>query len=337
MKRLQYLPRGQRLFIFVLIFGGGLMLLVALVILLILSSINSAERRSGQAIAEGVTVTEYATLPDDDAYPATVAASPDGLVYTASYASGRVWRIDPDGVAVPVPGSLEQLGAVTALAFGPDGTLVIIDRLTSDFRSTGGAIWTLSPAGDLDTFGDLDAVDALQEPQDVAVDADGNIYVLDRSRRQIWRFDTAGDAVLWWEVPPDDLQAADTLPNGLAYDSATNTFLVAGTEPDILYRVAADGESSEVIYRHETGQVPGFDGLDITSDGTIYAAANALNAVVRVESGAELVVIADNFRGVSDIAYHDGRLYASNFDSRALVLPGVNPQLPFGLDVITFE
>ncbi len=341
MKNLQRLPRGPRLVIFILLMMGGLFLIAAFVVFLILLSVNSAERRVAFPVAEGVTIAEYASIPGEDIYPATVAVSPEGTVYTASYATGTVWRIDPDGVAVPVPGSAERIGSVTALAFAPDGTLYILDRLTADFRSQGGAIWALSPQGDLDAFGDLDAVDVLAEPQDAVVDSFGSVYVLDRSRREVWRYDPSGSAELWWEPPPDDPQSLSVLPNGIAYDSASSAIVITDTELDTIYRVSLDGQNSEIVYRYdsevESGDAPGFDGVTVAADGAIYAAASVINAVVRVDPGAGLTVIAGNFRGASDVAYADGRLYVSNFDSRSLVVPGVNPQLPFALDVIEFE
>ncbi|MCS7070107.1 MAG: hypothetical protein NZM00_01265, partial [Anaerolinea sp.] len=92
---------------------------------------------------------------------------------------------------------------------------------------------------------------------------------------------------------------------------------------------------SEVIYRHgERANPPGFDGITVTNDGTIYTAALGQNGIARVDDG-DLDYIAGMFRGASDVAFAPpNRLYVTNFDQAALVLPLIQPQLPFAIDVI---
>src|SRR5690606_19703748 len=96
-QRIQQLSRPQRVLIFILIFGGGIFLLLALFAVLALQALNSAQRTVAVALSEGVTVSEFATLPDDDSYPASITVGADGFVYTGSYVSGALWKIAPDG------------------------------------------------------------------------------------------------------------------------------------------------------------------------------------------------------------------------------------------------
>ena len=70
--------------------------------------------------------------------------------------------------------------------------------------------------------------------------------------------------------------------------------------------------------------------------GEIYVALLNWNRVARLEEG-ELVMLAKDFRGASDLAY-DGardRLYVTNWNQFSLGF-GTKPQLPFAIDVIEF-
>ena len=63
----------QRRLVFLLIFGGGILGLVAITLLLVSSALNGSARVVSVALVPEVTVRQFAALPDDDAYPATVA------------------------------------------------------------------------------------------------------------------------------------------------------------------------------------------------------------------------------------------------------------------------
>lgn len=328
--------RGQRLLLFFLIFGGGLLGIAALTVFLLILSINNAPREMAVAVAEGVTVTEFAILPDDDAYPATVTVAPDGRLYTGSYATGAIWEISPEGeVLRELPETRERIGSVAGLAVAPDGTLYVIDRTDSDPRAAGGALWAIPPDGETVTaFGaGIDDAEGFVSADDITVDAAGNIYVSDRGRREVWRFNPDGVGQPWW-FPPDN-EEGDILPTGLVYDPSTETLLIADFGQATVYRVTLDGQNTEVIYSASDSS-PGYDGLAVAPDGTIYVAALGERAVVQLTDG-EPLILANNFRGASDVTFADGRLFVTNFDQRGLVLPGIQPQLPFALDVITFD
>jgi sugar lactone lactonase YvrE len=341
LRRIQSLPRGQRLLIYVLIFGGGVALMCAITFYIILLTINASPRVMAQALEAGITVREFAQLPGDDAYPASVTVDAVGTIYTASYMTGAVWLITPAGEISELPGTRDQFGAVAALAAGADGSLYVLDRLDADYRAAGGTIWRIAPGGEIAEFGTIDDATGFISADDIAVDAEGFVYVSDRGRRQVWRFDTAGSGAPWWTI---DLDAGGTLENesydplGLAYDPSTASILIAVSELNRVYRVSLDGETSEVIYQLPEGEDSLIlYGITAAPDGTVYAASyrsGSANGIVRIDGPTQATYIANNFRGSSDVAYGNGRLYVTNFDSTGLVLPGVDPKLPFALDVI---
>lgn len=336
LRNIQQLSRPQRQLIFALIFGGILMAIVGLTALLIAASLNP-ERQDAVSLAEGVTVRQLAALPDDDAYPPSVAAVVGG-VYTGSYVTGAVWRIDADGTVAEAAGTRDAIGAVSGLAAAPDGTLYVVDQLDTDTRSAGGDVKRLSPDGSLGVFADLASEGGFTTPDDITLDGAGRVYVSDRGRNEIWRFEPDGSgAVLFWSLAAEaENQVAVT---GLAYDPVSDGIIVTEPERNVIYRVPVTGGEAEILYQHpaDAPYPPGFDGATVTPEGVVYVAALGQNGIVRVENGT-IQYIAGQFRGSSDVDTVDGvRLYVANWDQSALAIPVVQPRLPFGVDVIAIE
>jgi len=334
LQSIQRMNTWQRILLFIPIFGGGLFALVAVTVLLVSNTINT--RGTSVALSDTVTVKQFVTLSDNDAYPAAVAVAPNGTIYTGSYKTGTLWSITPAGDITEIPGSRDAIGAVSGLTVAPDGTLYIVDRSESDPRTTGGSIKRLTPDGKITTFAESPGTTGFTSPDDIAVDAAGNVYVSDRGRDTVWRFTPDGSSAIAWWTPPLLDGVENYEPTGLAYDAARSALLITDGIVNTLYRVSADGVTSELLYRHgDRPDAPGFDGLTITPDGVIYLAALGQNGVARLDGDA-LTYIAGLFRGSSDVDYSavNNRLYVTNFDSSSLVVSALTPRLPFALDEI---
>jgi sugar lactone lactonase YvrE len=330
-QRIQQRPESQRKLIFAVLFGAGILLIVLLAASLFLLTLNGGREQS-VALVEGVITREFAVLPDDDAYPAAVATGSDGLVYTGSFASGVVWSITPDGGLREIPKSRDQIGAVTGLSVGPDGALYVVDQLDTDITTFGGDIKRIAPDDSITVFAKIDDERGFLRPYDIALDSAGIVYVSDRGRAEVWQFSPAGAGSLWWTAPANSER--NPAPTGLAYNAALDALLITDSNLDIIYRVSIETGTAEVLYDHGgADHAPGFDGITVGPDSTIYAAALAQNGLVRLDDGA-LNYIAGVFRGLSDVDYAAGRIYASNFDSFSLIVPLVRPRLPFAIDVI---
>lgn len=336
LQRILALPQGQRLAIFILIFGGGLFALVLLTLVLIRSGESPAARSQGVALVEGVTVQEFATLPDDDAYPNAVAVAADGRVYSGSYKSGAVWVINSGGQPAEIAGSREAIGAVSGLAAAPDGTLYIVDQADSDPATAGGSVKRLTIDGTISAFASLPDERGFVIPERVAVDKAGLVYISDRGRDEVWRFNPDGSgALLWWRPPPlEGVARYDA--TGLAYDAAGDTLLITDGLNDTLYRVTiTDPTQSELLYRHGSRPNPPLlYGVTVTGEGSIYVAALAQNGIARL-NGDNLEYIAGLLRGASDVAYSaPDLLYVTNWDQTSLQRATDKPFLPFALDVV---
>jgi sugar lactone lactonase YvrE len=337
---MQSMSKPQRRFLFLTFFIGGLLLLVLLFVLLSFNSLNSAARTQGQALVPEVSVRPFAALPGNDAFPAVVTVAPDGWIYTGSFASGAVWAISPDGAQVnEVAGTREGIGAVSALAFLPDGTLLVLDVRDTDPRSAGGRVVRVQD-GIVSAYADLPDDRGFVAPNDMVVTPDGALYVSDSGRNEVWRFApesaTVADARVWWTPPrPADTPLPRSFITGLAYDPFREALIITDPETNIVYRASLADGATEVLYEHGGREFPpGFDGATVTPDGALYVAAFGQNGIARVEDG-ELAYIAGLFRGASDVdSDASGRLFVPNFDQSALIIPLVAPQLPFEIDMI---
>ena len=336
---LSRLNRSQRLIVFFVVFGGTGVLLLAFALNLILSSF-AAPRNQAVALVDGVSVTEFVALPDDDAYPASLAVAPDGTVYTASYATGAVWAISPDAVVAELPRSRDLFGSVAGLTTGPDGSLYVVDRLDPRSQPGQALIWRVTTAHQIEEFARIDDAQGFLSPDDIALDSSGWVYVSDRARGEIWRFQPDGSGGLaWWQAPPAEA-ANQPEPTGLAYDATRDAIIVSDSITNAIYRIpvttGALAGSAEILYQPDSSDIlPGLDGLTVTADGTIYVAALALNQVARLEAGT-LIAIAAEFRGASDVAAAGtDRLYVTNWDQFSLAFRFVPSRLPFALDLIT--
>ena len=303
---------------------------------LLLSALRAGEREMAQALLPGVTLSEFATLPDDDAYPAALASAPDGTLFTGSFASGALWRIDASGRAYEIPGTRDALYSVSGLTVTADGTLYILDgAIGAGQGSADPAIYTLSAAGELGRFASV--ADA-QLPDDIAVDAAGKVYVSDWGMDVVWRFSPGGAGEVWWR-PPAVSDTDEIDPIGLAYDATQDALLISDPIGGRVYRVPVGSENpradTEILYDHggASSSAPGFDGLTVAADGAIYLAALGQNQLQRLSDGS-ITVIAAGFRGISDVVHHDGRLYVTNWDQVSLVSQLVPAHLPFAIDVI---
>lgn len=329
------LTRFKALLVLVLTLAIGAVVIAALTWFVI----GSAPRSQAIALAEDVTVAEFARLPGDGAYPAALAISGDGAVYTGSYQTGALWIISPQGDVREILGARDRIGSVTGLDAAADGALFILDRLTP-LDAQGAIIWRYA-ADELSAIVEIpaDETAGVMLPDDIAVDSEGRIYISDRDPARVWRYSRAGknEGVIWRGSA--DLKTA---PTGLAYDAARDALLISDSERDAVYRLPLTGDiadaraTAESLFDDQAQNDYGFDGIAVTSAGDIFLALLNWNRVARLDEGA-LTMLARDFRGASDLAYDAARrrLFVTNWNQFSLGF-GTRPQLPFAIDVIAF-
>jgi sugar lactone lactonase YvrE len=141
-------------------------------------------------------------------WPWSVAVGADGSLYIADTGNSRVRKVDPAGVITTLAGNGKKAysgdggpatwAAVrpTAVALGAGGTFYIADAGNNRVRrvDADGVITTFAGNGEAGYSGDGGpAIEAsLHDPTDVAMGADGSLYIADTLNNRVRKVDTAG-------------------------------------------------------------------------------------------------------------------------------------------------
>jgi hypothetical protein len=187
----------------------------------------------------------------------SIAADKDGVVFAATGAPARVYRITPDGKSATIfePKELQvqsialgQDGAVYA-ATSPDGKVYRITRKA-------GAAATTAPEFAAETFFDPKT----KYIWDLAFDAQGRLYIATGDNGEIYRVDKNGQGGVFFKSDEAHMRV-------LAFDPKGN--LIAGSDGSgLVYRISPAGEGF-VLYSAPKKEITA---LAVDAAGNIYAA-----------------------------------------------------------------
>jgi WD40 repeat protein len=210
----------------------------------------------------------------------SIAADKDGVVYAATGAPARVYRITPDGKSSTIfePKELQvqsvalgQDGAVYA-ATSPDGKVY---RLT---RKAGGS--ATAPEFDEQTFFDP----RTKYIWDMAFDAQGRLYIATGDNGEIYRVEKNGQGAVFFKSDEAHMRV-------LAFDPKGN--LIAGSDGSgLIYRISPAGEGF-VLYSAPKKEITA---LAVDAAGNIYAAGTGEKRAVTA-SGASSATPATPAQG----------------------------------------
>jgi WD40 repeat protein len=186
----------------------------------------------------------------------SIAADKDGVVYAATGAPARVYRVTPDGKATVIfePKELQvqsialgQDGAVYA-ATSPDGKVY---RIT---REPGGV--ATAPEYAVETFFDPKT----KYIWDMAFDAQGRLYIATGDNGEIFRVEKNGQGAVFFKSDEAHMRV-------LAFDPKGN--LIAGSDGSgLVYRITPAGDGF-VLYSAAKKEITA---LAVDAAGNIYAA-----------------------------------------------------------------
>lgn len=203
--------------------------------LLVLDVGNDLLRRIDATTGEMTTVAGYGAGGAISTWmhlPHGIVALEDGSAVVATR-SGRLVHVDPDGLPTHFAGSGDTVhggdgGPATAAGFwgtglarGPDGSIYVADDLNHRIRriDTAGTIFTVAGDGDNGSNGDGGpAINAgFAGPHGVAVDALGNLVVIDEDRVRYVNLSQSSATVAGVTILPGNVETIAG-GNGEGYD-----------------------------------------------------------------------------------------------------------------------
>jgi len=244
-----------------------------------------------------------------------VAVSPSGVVYISDTLNHRVRSFTLNGILTTLAGTGQagfngevvlpgqaRLNRPGGVAVDGQGNWYVADTANNRVRKVqpGGNLFTIAGNGNASYFGDggQAAKGSINQPESIALDAQGNIYIadtLDNAIRKvtpsgmITTFAGTGAAGYSGDNGPAT-QARLRLPKGVAVDAAGNVY-VADTGNSQIRRIDASG----LITTIDTGGAlleP--RGVAVDRAGNIYIADTGNHVVRRVSPGALVTTIAGN-------------------------------------------
>jgi gluconolactonase len=246
------------------------MILYPLIAALISSSGAGAD--AADLVAPGAKLE---TLWSEGSFTEGGALAGDGSILFSDIGD-RIMRFDPKTGSVSV--FREPSGRANGLIFDPKGRLI-----AAEGANTGGGrrVSLTEPDGTVRTLADRYQGKRFNSPNDVAVDVRGRVYVSDP--RYVGDDPRELDHESVYRIDPDGavtrLDTTASKPNGLAVSPDQATLYVADNGPRRRVLLALDldasGNASRPRVLHDFGPGRGIDGMTVTTDGRVVAAAGS--------------------------------------------------------------
>ncbi len=260
------------------------------------------------------------TLLTDLRAPTGVAVDGQGNVYVADSQNDRIVRVEADGTATTIAGTLDRAGSS---GDGGPATEALLDT-----------------------------------PFDVAVDTDGNIFIADSRNHRVRRIDAdgtittvagtgsagnAGDGGPATGAQLNTPKAVAVDATGTLYIADTNNYRVRHVGQDgTIETIAGNGESAvrELPPSGQATDIPvvGVEALAVDGAGNLYLATNPTSYALRVDSTGAFRVVAGGGSSeadqvpATDVAFSEvwglaidpasGDLYIAS-DTKVRLVPGV--------------
>jgi sugar lactone lactonase YvrE len=208
-----------------------------------------------------------------------VAVDSTGNVYVADAGNDEIREITPAGVVSTLAGSADQPGSSngtgtaaefadpTGVAVDSAGNVYVADTANQEIRkiSPTGVVTTLAGyAGQLGSTNGTGSAARFYDPDGVAVDSAGNVYVADFGNEEIRKITPSGVVTSLAQL--QGLQAAE--PLGVAVDNVGNVYVTGNAIVDgIIYKISPAGVATPLA--------AGFydpSGVAVDSAGNVYVA-----------------------------------------------------------------
>ena len=258
--------------------------------------------------------------------PESITADDAGNLYFSMAGAIHKYTTDHQIVqlaAIPVP--VQQGASVGGVKVGPEGYIYATVASFNPALSVS-SVWRVSPDGQqVNQFVSFPS-DSL--PNDLVFDPQGNMYITDSSKGQIWKVDQTGKAEVWLthtllagsvEAP---VAGSPLGANGIAFDRFRRHLYVMNTDFGRIVRIGFRHGCPHGIKVVTTNDLlKGGDGIAFDVLGNIYVANNGTDRILVVSPfGGSVAVLVDGApldspsSLVFGTAHHDRHtLYVTNF------------------------
>lgn len=189
----------------------------------------------------------------------------EGVVFFTDQPNNKIWRYGTDG---SLSVFMEEAGRSNGMYFDPDGNLITC----ADEKNE---IWSISPQGEVTVLMTDHEGSRLNGPNDVWVDAQGNIYFTDPfyERKYWWHGgpEVFGEYLYFLPkgaVQPEVIDKDYEKPNGIIGTSDGKRLYVADIGADKTYRYDINPDAS--LTNRQLFVEQGSDGMILDERGNLY-------------------------------------------------------------------
>lgn len=196
---------------------------------------------------------------------------------------------------IPVP--VQQGAATLGVKVGPEGNIYMA---VASFNPalTVASVWRVSPDGQ--NVSQFVALPGDSIPNDLVFDPQGNLYLTDSAKGQIWKIDQTGNAQVWLADPlllgnPTSPVAGSPLgANGIAFDRFHRNLYVANTDYGRILRIGfRHGRATGIEVAVTNSLLVGADGIAFDVLGDLYVAVNASDRIAVVSPFGTVSVLVE--------------------------------------------
>lgn len=292
------------------------------------SSDGSADSSGGSSTTGGGDGLVLEAVVDFD--PAAFEL-PEGLIIDGGDAivgfafTGAIERVAlADGARTPLavtPMPPPNTSFVTGLGLGEDGSIhAAVASFTADLAP--GIYRASADGGDAELWA---SDPAMVFPNGLAWADDGALYVTDSAYGGVFVVDAEGIVAPWVQDPllagdPTNCGAMGTISvgaNGLVWTDGA--LIVSGNDMGVVLRIPIEEDGTAGAAETIAGpdcELAGIDGIALDDDGSIVAAINRSNRLVRIDDGGAIEVLAEG----APLDFPATVAFAGDGDERSLVV-----------------